>query len=93
MNAVSADGGVRLPEDDEVLGVVAELLGANRLEVRCEDGETRTARIPGSMQKRVWISEDDIVVVEPWSWQEEKADVVYRYTQQEAEELRRRELI
>jgi len=34
--------------------------------VRCADGKERTARIPGRMQKRVWIREDDIVLVEPW---------------------------
>lgn len=85
-----ADGGLRLPEDDEVLGVVVEMLGANRLKVRCVDGEDRTARIPGKMEKRIWISEDDVVAVEPWDWQDGKADVKWRYDQQDADELRER---
>ncbi len=83
-----SDGGLRLPDEDEVLGVVEEMLGANRLRVRCTDGETRTARIPGKMKKRVWINEDDVVLVEPWDWQDGKADVRWRYDQSEAEELR-----
>jgi translation initiation factor 1A len=86
-------GDLRLPEGDEVLGVVESMLGANRLEVRCADGTVRTARIPGRMKKRVWINEDDVVLVDPWDWEEEKADVVWRYDNREAEELRERDLI
>jgi translation initiation factor 1A len=85
---MSDDSGLRLPDDDEVLGIVESMLGANRLKVRCMDGETRTARIPGRMKKRVWINEDDVVIVEPWDWQDEKADVKWRYDSQEADRLR-----
>jgi translation initiation factor 1A len=85
---MSDDSGLRLPDDDEVLGIVESMLGANRLKVRCMDGETRTARIPGRMKKRVWINEDDVVIVEPWDWQDEKADVKWRYDSQEADKLR-----
>jgi translation initiation factor 1A len=85
----NGDSDLRLPDDDEVLGIVESMLGANRLRVRCMDGETRTARIPGRMKKRVWINEDDVVIVEPWDWQDEKADVKWRYDSQEADQLRR----
>jgi translation initiation factor 1A len=64
------------------------MLGANRVTVRCADGVERTARIPGRMQKRVWIREDDLVIVDPWDWQDEKADIVHRYEQSEADQLR-----
>ncbi|ESS06558.1 MAG: translation initiation factor 1A (aeIF-1A) [uncultured archaeon A07HB70] len=79
---------LRMPEDDEVFATVTEMLGANRIEVRCADGVERTARIPGRMQKRVWIREDDVVLVDPWDWQDEKADVVWRYEKSEADQLR-----
>ncbi|MFB6284544.1 MAG: translation initiation factor eIF-1A [Halobacteria archaeon] len=81
-------GNLRLPDDDEVFGIVENMLGANRLKVRCMDGETRTARIPGKMKKRIWINEDDVVIIEPWDWQDEKADVKWRYTKQQADQLR-----
>ena len=80
---------LRMPEDDEVFATVTSMLGANRIRVRCADGVERTARIPGKMRKRVWIREDDVVLVEPWDWQDEKADVTWRYENQEAEQLRR----
>ena len=80
---------LRMPEEDEVFATVTNMLGANRVAVRCADGEERTARIPGKMRKRVWIREDDVVLVKPWDWQDEKADVTWRYENQEAEQLRR----
>ncbi|XGI84448.1 translation initiation factor eIF-1A [Halorutilales archaeon Cl-col2-1] len=81
---------LRLPDDDEVLCVVESMLGDNRVKVRCTDGKKRTARIPGRMRKRVWIREGDVVIVEPWDWQDEKGDVEWRYNEQQADELRER---
>ena len=89
---MSDDGGrknLRMPDDDEVFATVTTMLGANRVKVRCADGQERTARIPGKMQKRIWIREDDVVLVEPWDWQDEKGDVTWRYEKQEADQLRR----
>lgn len=80
---------LRMPEEGELFAVVTNMLGANRVKVRCMDGKERTARIPGRMQKRIWIREDDVVLVDPWDWQDEKADVVWRYDKQEADQLRR----
>jgi len=79
---------LRMPEENEVFAIVTEMLGANRVTVRCMDGQERTARIPGKMQKRIWIREDDVVLVEPWDWQDEKADITWRYEKQEADQLR-----
>ena len=77
----------RLPDDDQVFGKVTNMLGANKIKARCLDGEERLCRIPGRMQKNVWIREDDIIIVDPWDWQDEKADVVHRYDEQDKEEL------
>ena len=30
-----------------------------------------------------------MVLVEPWDWQDEKADITWRYEKQEADQLRR----
>jgi translation initiation factor 1A len=84
---------LRMPDDDEVFAVVTDMLGANRITVRCMDGTERTARIPGRMQKRIWIREGDVVLVDPWDWQDEKADVTWRYEKGEADQLRREGLI
>jgi translation initiation factor 1A len=73
---------IRLPQknDNEILGRVESLLGANKLRVRCMDGVVRLTRIPGKMKKRIWIREGDVVIVVPWSFQNEKADIIWKYT-------------
>ena len=83
---------VRIPRDRdrEVLATVEAMLGALHLKVRCLDGTVRIARIPGKMKKRIWIRENDVVIIVPWSFQDEKADVVWRYTAPQADWLRRR---
>jgi translation initiation factor 1A len=82
------DPDLRLPTDAETFAVVTDMLGANRVRVRCADGTDRTARIPGRMQKRVWIREGDVVLVEPWEWQDAKGDITHRYEPAAAEQLR-----
>lgn len=81
---------LRLPRNDEVFGVVEKAMGSGHMKVRCKDGNTRTCRIPGRMRKRVWIREDDVVIIEPWQVQsDEKGDIVYRYTQTQLGWLRK----
>ena len=81
---------VRIPRGREILGIVDNMLGANRLSVRCLDGKTRLGRIPGKMKKRIWIRRGDIVIIVPWDFQDEKADVIWRYTSPQADWLERR---
>jgi len=78
-----------MPDEDEVFAEVVEMLGANRVpRALCGREKKSGPRIPGRMQKRVWIREDDIVLVEPWDWQDEKGDIAWRYEKSEAEQLR-----
>ncbi|AHB66199.1 translation initiation factor 1A [Haloarcula hispanica N601] len=77
-----------MPTNDEMFAVVTEHLGGNHVRIRCEDGETRLGRIPGRMKFRTWINEDDIVLAEPWDWQDEKANIEWRYKGQDADQLR-----
>ena len=79
---------LRMPSDDELFAVVTQHLGGNHVRLRCEDGKTRMGRIPGRMKYRVWIEEDDVVLAEPWDWQDEKANVEWRYDGQDADQLR-----
>ncbi len=80
---------LRMPSDNELFGVVTEHNGGNHVRVMCEDGKNRMGRIPGRMKYRIWINKGDIVLVEPWEWQDEKANIEWRYTEQAAEQLRR----
>jgi len=83
---------VRMPDKKkkEMFGIADQLLGGSRLKIMCEDGKARMGRIPGKMKRRMWIREGDLVVVRPWEFQDEKCEVVWRYTKTQAAYLSRR---
>ena len=83
---------VRTPRKDqgEVLAIVENMLGANRVKLRCMDGVVRMGRIPGSMKKKTWIREGDIVIAVPWDFQDTKADVIWKYTRPQVNWLERK---
>ncbi|HVP25085.1 MAG TPA: translation initiation factor eIF-1A [Methanomicrobiales archaeon] len=98
-NAVDAQGlpivRVRLPKkwNREMFASAELMMGANHIRVRCYDGVTRMGRIKGKIKKRVWIREGDILIVTPWSFQDEKCDILYRYLPPQVEWLRRNRYI
>ena len=73
---------VRIPQirANEILGTVEGLLGANKLLIRSTDGVVRLTRIPGKMKKRIWIREGDVIIIVPWSFHNEKADIIWKYS-------------
>ena len=83
--------GRRLPRkgNREMFGCSELMMGANHIHVRCFDGVTRLGRIKGKIKKKVWIREGDIPIVIPWNFQDEKCDIIYRYTGPQVEWLRR----
>ena len=85
----------RMPDarNREMFAIADQLLGASKLVVMCEDGKSRMARIPGKMKRRMWIKPGDLVIVKPWDFQDDKADVKYRYVRTQAVNLSRRKLI
>ncbi|MCD6434283.1 MAG: translation initiation factor eIF-1A [Candidatus Diapherotrites archaeon] len=86
---------IRLPKEkeNELLGVVTKLLGANHLMVKCIDGKERLCRIPGRLRKKVWVRDGDLVIVKVWEFQDEKGDIVWRYLPNQANQLKRRGLL
>ena len=82
---------VRIPREGGVVGIAVQLLGYDRVRVKCADGKSRLCRIRGTMKKRVWIREGDVVLVAPWDFQtDQKGDIIFRYSQGEAGWLERR---
>jgi translation initiation factor 1A len=84
---------IRAPRQGEILGVVVQLLGANRMEVRCSDGKTRNARVPGRFKRSMWLRRGNAVLVQPWPDDNEKADVVFHYNPSAANQLRKRGML
>ncbi len=71
---------VRTPIEGEVLGIALQMLGGSRVRVQCMDGKVRLCRIRGKIVKRLWVRQDDVVLVSPWPFQDDRGDIVHRYT-------------
>ena len=72
---------IKLPKGRQTLGILEQRLGASRTRVRCLDGKTRICRIPGRLKRKLWVRENDIIIVEPWEFSgDEKGDIIYKYT-------------
>lgn len=73
------------PQIDEghCLGYIESTLGNGRFTIECEDGKKRLGHIRGNMRNRVWIHSGDLVLCSKRSFQDEKVDIVYKYTQSE----------
>merc|ERR1712093_183564 len=75
-------------EDGQEYAQVLTMLGNGRLEAQCFDGIKRLCHIRGKMRKRVWVSAGDIVLVGLRDYQDEKGDVILKYTSDEARNLK-----
>jgi len=75
----------RKPQEGEILAIVTQMLGSDKLRVDCDDGKERIARIPGKLRKKVWIRVGDLILVQPWKeMPENRAEVIWRYTPTQA---------
>ena len=87
-------GNVRTPKKGEILGIVEAMLGTNKLNIRCQDGNTRICRIPGRMRRRLWIKEGDVVIIKPWPIQGDiRGDIIFKYKHTHVNWLRRKGIL
>ena len=82
-----------LPGPGEMLGRVIKLLGSDHVLVKCADGKTRVGRIRGKLKRRIWVRENDVVLVAPWEFQDNRCDILWRYTLAQADWLRQNEYL
>lgn len=75
-------------EDGQEYGQVLKMLGNGRCEVICCDGTKRLCIIRGKMRKKVWVLQGDIVLVSLREFQDEKGDIILKYTTEEARNLK-----
>jgi len=86
---------IRLPnrKEGEMFAIADQLVGGSRVKVVCEDGKSRMGRIRGRIKKRKWIRSGNLLIVRPWDFQDDKADIIYCYTPTQASNLARRHKI
>ncbi len=75
------------PNEGTVVCVVSEFVGANYLKAICMDGKERFVRIPGKLRHKVWINIKDVVLVSKWEFDDNKGDILYRYSKEEKKKL------
>ncbi len=83
---------VKLPKRDELeqFAIITQLMGSDQVKAMCEDGKERQFRIPGKLKKRVWLRENDFIIVRLWDFQPTKGDVVWRYLGNQVSWLKRK---
>lgn len=64
--------------------IVTKILGNCRCECQCNDGRNRLCHIRGSMAKRVWICVGDTILISLRDFQDDKADIIHKYSHEEA---------
>jgi translation initiation factor 1A len=84
---------VRMPRGKEVIGVVAQRLGGNRMEIRTTDGRVMNCRVPGRFKRKFWLRVGDVVIAEPWENETDKGDIVFQYSKGAAFQLRKRGIL
>merc|ERR1712003_97264 len=75
-------------EDGQEYGQVARMLGNGRCEVQCFDNIKRLCHIRGKMCKKVCVNQGDIVLVSLRDFQDRKGDIIFKYTPDEARNLK-----
>jgi len=85
---------INVPRGKQTFGIIEQRLGGSRMRVRCLDGKNRICRIPGRLTRKLWVRENDVVIVEPWEYSgDEKGDIVYKYTPTQLTYIRKRGLL
>ncbi|KAK2958016.1 putative Eukaryotic translation initiation factor 1A, X-chromosomal [Blattamonas nauphoetae] len=75
-------------EECQEYAQVIRMLGNGRLEANCFDGKKRQCTIRGKMIRRVWIKPGDVVLISLRDFQDDKADVILKYSPDEAKRLK-----
>lgn len=71
---------VKLPRGREVIGIIEQRVGGNKMLVECLDGKTRNCRVPGRLRRKLWLRPEDVVIIEPWELDKDKrGDVIFKY--------------
>ena len=84
---------VKLPREGQVLGIIEQRVGGMRVVVKCIDGKSRNCRVPGRLRRRLWLREGDVVIVQPWEFDGEKGDVLFKYNPAQVQWLKRKDYL
>lgn len=81
---------VKLPRGKQVIGIVDQRLGGSRMRARCLDGKNRICKIPGRLKRKLWVREEDTILIEPWELDNDKGDVLFKYKKNQVSWLKQK---
>lgn len=84
---------VRMPRGKELIGIIAQRFGGNKMEVKATDGKIRNCRVPGKYKKKLWLRPGDVVILVPWEYDNNKGDIIYKYPSAGANQLRKQGIL
>ena len=84
---------VKLPRGREVIGIISQRCGGNRMIVSCMDGKNRNCRVPGRKRRGLWLREGDVIIIEPWEFDDDKGDVLFKYNPNQVIKLKQMKLL
>ena len=87
-NHSSENKSLRYKEDGQEYAKVTRCKGNCRFDVECCDGQTRAAILCGSMRKRKFINQGQLVLVSIREWQDDVCDIIDSYEESHAKRLK-----
>ena len=89
-NVLQENKNTRFKDENESqeYALITKALGNCRFEVMCFDGKSRLATMCGKMRKRVFVNQDELVLVSLRDWQDSKCDIIDKYNQNDIQKLK-----
>lgn len=84
---------VKMPREGELIGIIVQRFGGNKMEVMSTDGKSRNCRVPGRFKRTMWLKPKDVVIIKPWADDDSKADVIYKYNSSSINQLRKKGIL
>ena len=89
-NVIQENKNTRFKDENESqeYAQITKALGNCRFEVLCFDGKNRLATMCGKMRKRVFVNQNDLILVSLRDWQDSKCDIIDKYTENDVQKLK-----
>ncbi len=68
-----------LPKGREIIGIIEQRYGGNKMKVNCLDKKDRLGRVPGRLKRYLWLRPGDIIIIEPWELDDNKGEILLKY--------------
>ncbi len=68
-----------LPRGREVIGIIEQRYGGNKMKVNCLDKKERVGRVPGRLKRELWLRPGDVIIIEPWELDNNKGEILLKY--------------